>query len=350
VVKRVVFAIPGKLDIPTGGYVYDRRILRELRALGWNARALRLGEDFPFPSAETRVRAHAALAALPDNVPVVIDGLAFGALPETAAQLGASRRLIALVHHPLALETGLPKDLAEKLRISEVRALSFTRRVIVTSAATKRLIVSDYGVAIDRVSIAQPGSDQVERSTGGSEAYLNLLAVGAVSTRKGYDILLAALAPLIDLPWRLIIVGDLTRDVGAVARLAEDIARLDLSDRVTLAGAVSERRLATLYGRADLFALASRFEGFGMAYAEAIAHGLPIVGTSGGAIGETVPADACLLAPPGDVAAFSTLLRRLMEDPVERRRRADAAWSAAGKLQSWRRSGELFSQAIEAAR
>jgi glycosyltransferase involved in cell wall biosynthesis len=349
VVKRVFFAIPGKLDTPTGGYVYDRRILRELRALGWSARTLRLGEDFPHPSVETRAHAHAALAALPGDVPVVVDGLAFGALPDVAAHLAASRRLIALVHHPLALETGLTKDVARTLRTSEIRALSFARRVIVTSAATKRLIVSDYDVAADRVSIVQPGNDPVARSTGGDGAHLNLLAVGAISARKGYDILLAALAPLIDLPWRLIIVGDLTRDVGTAARLGEDIARLDLTDRVTLAGAISERRLATRYARADLFALASRYEGFGMAYAEAVGHGLPIVGTSGGAIAETVPAEACLLAPPGDVAAFSALLRRLIEDPIERRRRADAAWAAAAKQPSWRRSAELFSRAIESA-
>ena len=197
--------------------------------------------------------------------------------------------------------------------------------------------------------LCNQGSDPVERSTGGSGAQLNLLAVGAISARKGYDILLAALAPLIELPWRLVIVGDLTRDVGAVARLREDIARLDLADRVTLAGAISPRRLATLYARADLFALASYYEGFGMAYAEAVAHGLPIVGASGGATAETVPAEACLLAPPGDVAEFSAFLRQLIEDPAERRRRADAAWAAAAKQPSWRRSGELFSQAIETA-
>jgi glycosyltransferase involved in cell wall biosynthesis len=350
VVKRVVFAIPGRLETPTGGYVYDRRIVRELRAGGWRARTLRLGKGFPYPSAETRARAHAALAALPHDMPVVIDGLAFGALPETAAQLGASRRLIALVHHPLALETGLAKGVAEALRTSELRALSFARSVVVTSAYTKRLIASDYGVAADRVSIVQPGSDRAARATGSGEACLNLLAVGAISARKGYDILLAALAPLIDLPWRLIIVGDRTRDIATAARVAEDIARLGLADRVTLAGVISERRLAALYLRADLFALASRFEGFGMAYAEAIARGLPIVGTSGGAIAETVPADACLLAPPGDVAAFSNLLRRLMEDPAERHRRADAAWAAAAKPPTWRQSAEFFSQAIEAAR
>ena len=176
-----------------------------------------------------------------------------------------------------------------------------------------------------------------------------MLAVGAVIARKGYDVLLAALATLIDLPWRLTIVGDLGRDAEAVARLDSDIARLNLADRVRVAGAVSAKRLAELYAGADIFVLASRFEGYGMAFSEAIAHGLPVVGTTAGAIPEAAPASAALLTPPDDAGAFAAAVRRLIENPAERRRLAAAARAAAATLPTWDNSAALFARAIEAA-
>jgi glycosyltransferase involved in cell wall biosynthesis len=111
---------------------------------------------------------------------------------------------------------------------------------------------------------------------------------------------------------------------------------------------VSTERLAELYAGADLFVLASRFEGYGMAFAEAIAHGLPIVGTTAGAIVETVPASAGILVEPNDVPALSDALRRLITDPVLRGVLATEARAAATALPTWRRSAELFSQVLVA--
>jgi glycosyltransferase involved in cell wall biosynthesis len=348
-VRRLVFAAPGKLTTPTGGYVYDRRIVRGLRASGWEVKTLDLGDGFPLPGAEARATARARLAALPADRPTVIDGLALGALPEAVKELRASHRLIGLVHHPLALETGLSPPDADALRMSERQALACVRRVIVTSANTARLIISDYGVPTERVTIVRPGADRVAPARTGGEAPIALLAVGAVVARKGYDVLLAALAMLVDLPWRLTIVGDLGRDAQAVARLRGDIARYNLADRVRVAGVVSAKRLASLYASADIFVLASWFEGYGMAFSEAIAHGLPVVGTTGGAIREAAPAGAALLTPPGDAGAFAAVVRRLIENPTERRRLGAEARAAAAALPTWDDSAALFSRAIEAA-
>ncbi len=348
-VRRVAFGIPGDLATPTGGYAYDRRIIAELAARDWRADVVDLGEGFPFPDAATREAAQAKLAGVPSDMPVVVDGLALGALPETAARLAERHRLIALIHHPLALETGLAADEAAALRRSETRALGFARRVIVTSAFTARLLVADYAVGPDRVAIIRPGVDRPPLRRAVEERRLALLAVGAVVARKGYDILLGALATLRDMPWRLTVVGDLTRDAAAVARLMADIVRFDLAGRIAVAGAVSPERLAVLYASADIFALASRFEGYGMAFAEAIAHGVPVVGTTAGAISETVPPAAGLLVAPGDSRAFAAALRRLIERPDERRRLAEGASAAAAMLPTWTQAAVLFEQALEAA-
>jgi glycosyltransferase involved in cell wall biosynthesis len=84
-----------------------------------------------------------------------------------------------------------------------------------------------------------------------------------------------------------------------------------------------------------------------MAYAEAIAHGLPVIGTTAGAIPDTVPAEAGVLVPPDDAAALAAALRRLIEDRDARERLAAGARAAAERLPTWRGSAELFSRAIE---
>jgi glycosyltransferase involved in cell wall biosynthesis len=349
VVRSVTFAVPGDLIVPTGGYAYDRRIITELLASGWQVDVLNLGDEFPRPSAEARIAAHKQLAAQPTCRPLVVDGLAFGVLPEVASDLGASHRLIALVHHPLALETGLSPDEAEALRVSERCALAGARGVIVTSASTARLLNSDYDVPVERITVARPGNDRVAPAHGTLVGEVSLLAVGAVVPRKGYDVLIAALALLRDLPWRLTIVGDRSRDHATTARLDSDVAHFALSDRVGFTGAVSGERLATLYARADVFVLASRFEGYGMAFAEAIAYGLPVIGTNAGAIADTVPASASLLVPPDDVGALSEALRRVIGDSALRDCLAKSARTFAAELPTWRQSVELFTKALAAA-
>ena len=343
--KAAVFAVPGDLATPTGGYAYDRRIIAELEALGWCTDLLDLGDGFPRPPATTRKIAGERLAAAPPQRPLVIDGLAFGVLPETAAALQASHRLVALVHHPLALETGLGAADAAALRASERAALACARHVIATSTTTASLLAADYGVAADRLSVVAPGTDAAEAQPRAGAGAVALLAVGAVVPRKGYDLLIAALAKLTHLPWRLVIAGDGQRDSDAFARLVVDIAGHGLTDRVVLRGAVEPEELAALYASADLFVLPSRFEGYGMAFTEALAHGVPVLGTDVGAIPQTVPGDAGVLVPPDDVPALAAALRRLIADPRERARLA--AGARAARFPSWREQGALFARVLD---
>jgi glycosyltransferase involved in cell wall biosynthesis len=347
VVKHIAFAVPGDLATPTGGYAYDRRMIAELGELGWRIDLLDLGEGFPWPSEATRAAASARLLETASGRLIVVDGLALGVLPEAAARLVGRNPMVALVHHPLALESGLSVGQAEALRASERTALASVQRVIVTSAITARLVASDYGVPAERIAVAPPGSDPAPPAQGSRDGTVRLLSVGAVVPRKGFDVLIAALATLADLPWRLTIAGDRTRSRDSVAQLDADIARHGLENRVAVPGAVSAQRLAALYAEADVFALASHFEGYGMAYAEAIAHGLPVIGTRAGAIPDTVPRDAGLLVAPGDIAAFAQALRRVIGETDLRRRMANAARAAAGELPAWRQSAEIFARVLE---
>ena len=343
--KEAFFAVPGDLAAPTGGYAYDRRIIAELPAFGWRTSVVELGDGFPYPSAQARTTACARLSALVRGRPIVIDGLAFGVLPEAAQALCASHSLVALVHHPLALESGLNATQSASLRASERAALACAEHVVATSATVARLLVEDYGVPSGRVSVVEPGTDRVPTALRHEGDVVTLLAIGSVIPRKGYDVLVAALARLTHLPWRLVIAGDCERDPQTVRQVNADIARLGLAGRITLLGAVACDEVAPLYASAHLFVLPSRFEGYGMAYTEAIAHGLPVVGTTAGAIPQTVPPSAGVLVPPDDVDALAATLQQLISKPEERERLAAGARAAA--FPSWREQAALFARMLE---
>jgi glycosyltransferase involved in cell wall biosynthesis len=343
---HLAFAVPGDLATPTGGYRYDRRIIQELRRLGWHVNVANIGDSFPFPSIAQRATALAILSAVPAGCPMVVDGLAFGALPEAGA-LRSRTPLIALVHQPLALHFGLDRTQADVFRESERAALAAAAHVVVTSEATARIVIADYDVPAQRVSVVRPGNDPVPSARGSNDGVVRLLSIGSVVPGKGYDLLIAALVALADMPWRLTIAGDRTRNPAAAAQLDADIQAYGLGDRVAVLGAVPAERIIELYLASDIFVLASRFEGYGMALAEAIAHGLPVVSTRAGSIPETVPAEAGLLVPPDDTIALAQALRRLIGDMPERRRLATNARAAAAQLPTWQDSARLFASAIE---
>lgn len=343
--SRIVFAIPGDIDLPTGGYGYDRRLLREWREARIEARHLALPGGFPFPDEAALARTEELLASTADDDILLVDGLAFGAFPEALAAR-FSERLIALVHHPLALETGLAPGQAEALRLSERAALRHTRRVVASSPSTAAILTADFGVAADRIATAEPGVDPAPRATGSDGAGpLHLLAVGSLIPRKGYDVLLDAIALIADRDWRLTIAGSPNHAPATAAALSARIDAAGLADRISLAGAVGPEKLDELYEKADLFVMPSLFEGYGMVLTEALARGLPVVCTLSGAGADRVPDEAALKVPPGDTAALAKALARLIDAPAERRARADAAWAAAGSLPRWHDTARIVAKA-----
>jgi glycosyltransferase involved in cell wall biosynthesis len=346
-VPDLTFAVPGDLEMRTGGYIYDRRLMTELRRLGWSIEPLSLAARFPFPEPADLAAAARSLATLPDGSLAMIDGLAFGAMPALAEAEGRRLRLVGLVHHPLARETGLTPAQQNMLHDSERRALQAARAVICTSATTARSLMEEYGIAADRLTTARPGSDRV--TTGhqpASAGPVHLLSVGTLTRRKGHDLLVAALAEVADLHWICTIVGSRERDAVAAALVREAIARHGLADRIVLAGEVAD--LSAQYEGADIFALASLYEGYGMVFAEALQYGLPVIATTGGAIPEVVPPSAGILVAPGDVPALAAALRRLIAEPRARRRFAAGAREAAMALPRWEETARQVAAALQA--
>jgi len=342
----LVLAYPGDINTPTGGYGYDRRIVTGLRDLGWDVHLLGLGDGFPFPAPETLRTAERRLAELPAGTLAVVDGLAFGVMAEAAERLQAHLRLVALVHHPLCRENGLSPEQAEALLLTEGAALKQVRHVIVTSPATAGQLTDLFDVPGERITVILPGTDRPEPFERTVSDRVRLLSVGTVVPRKGYDLLFEALSRLQEFNWHLDIVGGLEADPACYAALQEQAERLGLATRVDFHGAVPSDRLPGFYRAADIFVLASRYEGYGMAFTEALAHGLPVIGSGGGAVRETLPKGAAIYCPTEDVDALEVALRRLIASPAERLSLAASAHSAIATLPSWQEAAALFAKTL----
>lgn len=347
-----VFAIPGDITLPTGGYAYDREVLARLPAAGIEATHLALPGGYPDPSPDDLARTAEQIAGTPSDAVLLIDGLAYGAMP-TCLISRFDRPIVALIHHPLCLEAGLAPERADALRALETAALAIARRVVVTSPLTARTLAADFGVPADRITVAEPGTETAPRARGGGGAAPILLAVGSIVPRKGYDVLVRALeidAAARGGDWRLRIVGALDRSPATVEALRAQIARAGLDKHIEITGPKSRADLNGLYDGADIFVLASHYEGYGMVLAEALACGLPIVTTTGGAAAETVPDGAALKVPPGDAPALQHALRRLLDDAPLRAQLADAAWLAGQNLPRWSDTATTIATVIKEAR
>lgn len=337
---------PGDIDTPTGGYGYDRRLLAELPALGIPVAPVSLGGPFPHPAPGDIAAALDRLAATPAGTVLIGDGLAFAALP-AAGLTRLGRPLVGLVHHPLALESGLDPQVAARLAASEMATLAACHRVIAVSPETRRMLMAGFGVPAEKITLALPGTAPAPRAPADGDPP-RLVAVGSLTPRKGYGVLLEAVALLADLAFSLTIAGPET-DADTTAGVKAAAAILP-AGRVRLAGPLDAPALDALYAQGDLFVHASFYEGYGMVLAEAMRRGLPIVCTTGGAAGETVPDTAGLKVPPGDVAALAGALRRVISDRALRRRLADGAAAAGAALPSWSDTAHIVAGVVAAAR
>jgi glycosyltransferase involved in cell wall biosynthesis len=344
---RFWFAVPGDIETRTGGTIYDKTIMGRLRAGGRTVEHLRWPSSFPFPSQGDLAVAAASLAACPDGAVVLIDGLAFGVVPELAAAEGKRLRLVALVHHPLALESGLPANIGERLRISERAALKHVRAVIVTSEMTAATLTREFDVPAETITVATPGIDRPAPSWAlPPNPVPKLLAVGTVTPRKGHDVLVDSLARIADLDWHCTIAGSLERAPETAAAIRRQIEHQGLPDRIDLIGEIADP--IPLYETADIFVLPSRYEGYGMAIAEALAYGIPVIATRVGAIPEVVPDTAGILVAPDDAIALANALRQLIEKRSLRREYAQGARAAAQRFASWADTVARIASALDA--
>jgi glycosyltransferase involved in cell wall biosynthesis len=289
----------------------------------------------------------ATFAAFADGTTVVVDGLALYGLQQVITTQAHRLRLVAFIHHPLAEETGLSRAEAERAVWLEAAVLPRFRGVLCPSRRTAAA-VERYGVSPDRIAIVPPGTAKPTAyrrlRRGPARA---LLCVASLIPRKGHCVLVDALARIRHFDWNLMCVGSLDRDPATTRAVRRKISAAGFHRRITLAGEWPPASLSRAYSAADIFVLPSFHEGYGMAYAEAMAHGLPVIATVAGAIPETVSRQAGLLVPPDDPPALAHALRRVIVEPALAASLAAGARSAGARLPDWPETTAEWGKALD---
>ena len=342
---QVYFVVPDSIDEParvSGGNVYDQRVRSGLRDAGWDVRMLLIPSSAPHQDAASPVE-H-ALAQVPDDAVVVIDGLI--AVRESAALTAHSRRLRIVVLAHMVASAATP---AAALPERESAALHAARRIIATSEWTRSELTTRDLAEPGTIAVAPPGTNraaQTVTSDGGGR----LLCVGAVAPHKGQDLLVNALAQLRDIDdWTCTIVG--SHDVAPrfAAELAQTVQRAGLDNRVTFTGALTGSALDAAYGAADLLVVPSRSESFGMVITEALARGIPVVATRVGGIPEAlVSAAAGMLVDADRPQALESALREWLTGADARRRLTAAAVRARESIRPWSETTAIIAATLSA--
>lgn len=349
--RRVAMLVAGALDAPTGGSRYNRRMAEALVAAGWAVDVHELHGAFPHPDERAITAAAQVLASLPDGCATLVDGLAFSALPDVARHEASRLRLVALVHLPLAADVTFDKATRERLRPGERMALQAAALVVVTGEATRPLL-GVHGIAENRITVVAPGTDRASLARGSGGPGVHLLSVATLSPGKGHDVLLRALALLpVELDWHLTCAGSLTRWPETAGRVRALVDELGFSQRVTLAGTLEGQHLDEAYDRADVFVLATHQETYGMATAEALARGLPVITTNTGAATTLLAPDtdhaAGVVVAPGDVSTIGQALTHVLGSAAYRAALAEGARRARQHLRTWDEAAWQLAAALE---
>ena len=342
---HVALIVPAPFDTVSGGYEYDRRMVTGLREAGHTVRVVELDGRFPLADEVACESARGAWDSIAHGSRRIIDGLALPAFVGLDDAL-AVREAVGLVHHPTSLESGFSETDRAGLLRAEKRLLPKLARIIVTSEATAERLAADFGVERDRVKAVVPGTDDAPRSLGSHGPTCRILSIGTLVPRKGHDLLLRALARLFDLDWQLTIVGSPDRDPVHARELTALAEELGIARRVRFAGELNGAALGALWHEADLFALATRWEGYGMAIAEALKRGVPVAVSAGGAAGKLVTPESGVVTPEGDHNNLSKALRRLIFGADLRRAMAEASWQVGQTLPNWPTQVREFVQAL----
>jgi len=258
--------------------------------------------------------------------------------------------VLATIHHPITVDRELDLAHAEgwRRRLTlrrwygfvgmQMRVARRVHRVVTVSESSRLDISAQFGVALERIVVVPVGVDRA--------VFRPLPAVrrvpGRIMATASSDVPMKGLVPLLEALAKLrterhdahlVVVGRL-REGSSVPAVLE---RLELSGAVSVVSGLSDQEVAELYAKAEVAVVPSLYEGFSLPAIEAMACGVPLVATTGGALPEVAGPSgvASLLVPPGDPGALAQAIATALSDESLRLRLAAAGLRRIAERYSW---------------
>lgn len=337
---RISFVMVGLKDLSTGGYLFNFKMADALSHAGHEVDVIHFST---IPESIRGSRLKGSLYVLrrvlkyrPDLL-VISKSYSF-MVPLRMFLPFVSCPVLYLVHH---LEWHDRKDRVSRLRRALIRwFIKAGNRVWVNSRSTADDVVS-LGISRNRLSVIPPGFERFSTVPEDRPLPVQVLTVGSVCVRKNQLTLVKACAMLQDLDFRLVIAGDESADADYSKSVREQAAVM--GDRVTFLGHVSAGELHDAYNRSHILANLSVWEGYGIAVAEAMWAGLPVVAADAGAVPELVTSgENGYLIPPGNAEICADRLKELIVNEDLRKQMSHRARNTAEDLFSWRDTGREF--------
>jgi glycosyltransferase involved in cell wall biosynthesis len=325
--QRIAWVVYGSLHQISGGYIYDRLVVEQLRELGDTVTCLSLA-----PGADAR-----PLLARADYDVVVGDELCFRELGPLFRAAPAGLWRVLLIHHLSAWEHP-PGNARSELLALEKAAIDAADACVATSSVTADRLHRD-GLARN-LRVAEPGADRLPRPRSVTrephDARVRLLFIGNVLPRKRVLELIQAVAGLRSAQLELVLVGTEV-DAHYAAEVRAAIREGGIARRVHWLGSLDALGLVEQLALADALVLPSALEGYGMVLSEALWAAVPIIAARVGAAEQLVgQTGAGLLFDPHDRAGLASALANFVEDAALRSRLRHSACSKRDALPRWR--------------
>jgi glycosyltransferase involved in cell wall biosynthesis len=333
-------------DDQTGGNVYNRALVTELRALGIDVRLHKVAGPWPDGDATTHAELSRALRAAPA---CLVDGIvACGSPDVVAAAVESGHDVTIVVHLPISDELNLDPARRERYAVLEAQAVRAASGVLCSSRwsaaeLTRRYGRRDVGVAVPGVTPAP-----VARGSSAGGRPPRFLSLATLTPTKDQLSLVRALAQVAHLPWTAALIGSDRVDPNYAARLRAEVAAAGLAERIMLPGTLMGQTLNQEWDAADLLVLPSRTETYGLVVIEALARGIPAVVTAGtGAVEALQPGGTTESAttpgtavPAGDPTSLPAVLRGWLAEPTLRHAWRQAALARRDTLPGWRQTAK----------
>jgi glycosyltransferase involved in cell wall biosynthesis len=314
--------------------------------------AIMSSAGFPEPYTFSR-RARALLADRRGDFDVVHDNQCLG-----TGLLGMLRDgwpVMATLHHPITVDREL--DMAHATnpwrRLTLRRWYGFLKmqmrvarripRLVTVSESSRRDIVAQMNVDPERLRVVPVG---VDTSTFRPLPHVVRIP-GRIMTTASADVPMKGLAPLLEAVAKLrverddahLVVIGRPKDKSRIPALLD---QLGLRDVVRFVSGVTHERIVELYAEAEIAVVPSLYEGFSLPAIEAMACGVPVLATTGGALPEVVGTDGetALTVPPGDPSALTAAMSRLLGDPELRARLGAAGRTRVFDRFTWRNTAQ----------